>query len=183
MPDPTPAWTWCPAPGLQRASKLAVDINAYGDGYVHRSTRGLNPVRYTFKGTFPFTSLAQLDDMLTFLDTYALPGFYFEPPDQPPGTWQLVTCDEWQSTIVDRAGHEPVGTLTASFERAFNPQPISPLILAAARVFAPTLAPALAVPAPLVGPVFVAPIAGAPLEPPETQRFPLVPRAPSEAHR
>lgn len=122
MPDPM--WTWCEAPGVQRATKLAVDSNRYGDGYVHRTTRGLNPARPAWRLVFPFRNLAELTAMDNFLVAYAAPGFWFRPVDSAVDLF--VTCDEWAATISDRTGGGAfVGNLSAAFERAFNPQPIA----------------------------------------------------------
>ena len=56
----TPMWPFCPMPGHTKDSKLAVDINAFGDGYVHRSTRGLNPIRPAYGVTFTFNGDAEM---------------------------------------------------------------------------------------------------------------------------
>src|SRR4029077_12929939 len=118
-----PKWIWCAMPGAARTTAMKADIADYGDGYTHRATRGLNPARPNWQLEFPFTDLAMLAAMNTFLETYAVPGFYFEPPDAT-GTELFVTCDQWSATVSDRTGSGArVGTLGAQFVRAFNPQP------------------------------------------------------------
>lgn len=161
---PEPMWRWCAMPGASRDTKLNVDINAYGDGYVHRSTRGLNPARPSWKIDVPFTSAGEYSEMDTFLRTNAASGFYFEPPDGG-GAVVLVTVDDWSASVADRHGErssgEIVGTLSATFEQAFNPQPISPVVLA-------TVPPAMSLPlmaAPITMPPPVVVVAA---EPPPT---------------
>lgn len=122
MPQPSPYWTWCPMPGAARTSTLAVDTVEFGDGYKHRSTRGLNPVRPAWSLAFPFTSLDELDALDAFLVAHAATGFWMRPPDG--STDVFVTADEWSATIADKNNSTGiVGTLTATFARSFNPQP------------------------------------------------------------
>jgi phage-related protein len=118
-----PLWTWCPMPGMSTTATLAVDTVALGDGYVHRATRGLNPVRETWSLAFPFTSQSELTAMYGFLRAYAVAGFWMRLPDFVE--YVFVCVDEWSWSISDRTGqdHDIVGTLSASFVRSFNPQP------------------------------------------------------------
>jgi phage-related protein len=124
VPDPLPRWEWCPMPGMGATTTMAVDTNAYGDGYIHRSTRGLNPARSAWTLTFPFTSQADFAAMCAFLAAYAVPGFWIRPPDSI--AWAFVTADAWSWTVSDRVGPERDigGTLQATFNQSFNPQPI-----------------------------------------------------------
>jgi phage-related protein len=121
---PQPYWPWCAQPGAGRSTTLTVDTANYGDGYVHRATRGLNPARPAWTLAFPFTSLDELQAYDDFLTEWAGAGFYIMPPD---GTdYVLVTADSWQATITDRNVKSGIiGTLNATFTRSFNPQPIS----------------------------------------------------------
>lgn len=159
---PSPYWSWCPAPGAARSSALSVDINNYGDGYVHRSTRGLNPVRPSWTLSFPFRKLAELDAMDAHLRAYALGGFYFRPPDS--ATDVFVTCDQWSASITDRTGGgDKVGQLQAQFDQAFNPQPLNPAVVAKGPASVPVpLSPAP--PGPVVAAVAVAPRVPSPLD-------------------
>jgi phage-related protein len=181
---PTPMWIWCAAPGHQRATKVAVDINNFGDGYVHRSTRGLNPMRPEWRLTFPFTTLALLEEMDAFLQDHAVPGFWFRPNDSSVDLF--VTCDEWSAAIIDRTGGgDMIGTLGATFERAYNPQPIYPTPFA---VGAP-----VAWPMPPLGPVTTGPpvsaLTNVPTLPPDgamlpqPEVWPDQPVQPTEANR
>ena len=43
--EPQPYWPWCASRAPRRTTTLAVDEVAFGDGYKHRATRGLNPAR------------------------------------------------------------------------------------------------------------------------------------------
>jgi phage-related protein len=121
-----PAWPheWCSALGPSRTNTLAVDTAQFGDGYVHRSTRGLNPVQSTMAYVFPFMDIDQLTAMNTFLKTYGAQGFAFLLPDKLATV--AVCASEWSATIIDRTGQDDdvVGTLQVTFARMFNPQPL-----------------------------------------------------------
>jgi phage-related protein len=121
-PVPQPYWPWCAMPGASRDTKLSVDEVAFGDGYKHRSTRGLNPARPSWSLSFPFTSLAELEERDDFLKANAARGFWMTPPD---GTgYVLVTADEWTAQISERnRASGIVGTLSVTLTRSFNPQP------------------------------------------------------------
>ena len=123
MADPTPLWPFCPMPGATKDSKLSVDINAFGDGYTHRSTRGLNPVRPSYGVTFTFNGDAEFAQMDSFLTANAAAGFYYKPPGE---SFVFVTADEWTYSIEVNGKAGVIGTLSARFDRSFNPQPISP---------------------------------------------------------
>src|SRR5262245_5336550 len=119
---PSPFWTWCPMAGAGRTTQLAVDEVAFGDGYKHRATRGLNPARPSWTLGFPFKSVAELEERDNFLKSYAATGFWITPPDS--STTVFVTADEWSATISDRSGKGAmVGVLSVTMVRSFNPQP------------------------------------------------------------
>jgi phage-related protein len=121
--QPQPYWPWCAQPGASRATTLAVDQVDYGDGYKHRSTRGLNPVRPQWDLAFPFTSLAELNERDQFLRDHAAAGFWITPPDASEPVY--VTADQWSASIADRnVASGIVGQLTATLVQTFNPQPI-----------------------------------------------------------
>ena len=122
MADPTPLWPFCPMPGATKDSKLAVDINAFGDGYVHRSTRGLNPVRPSYGVTFMFTGDAEFAAMDSFLTKHAAAGFYYNAP----GGRSFRDCRRMVYSIEVKGAAGVVGTLSARFDRSFNPQPLPP---------------------------------------------------------
>lgn len=186
---PEPMWRWCAMPGASRDTRLNVDINAYGDGYVHRSTRGLNPARPSWSVQCPFKSASEFAAMDQFLRDHAAGGFYFEPPDGG-GATVFVTVDQWSAQIADRhdsrTAEDIVGTLSATFEQAFNPQPISPVVLAsggrnafrsplAEQIAARRLAALTAEPEPVpIG-------ADGVIQPSPTTPFPDVPQQPPEA--
>ena len=109
---------------MSRTTTLNVDTNAYGDGYTHRATRGLNPARPSWTLQFPFIGQAALQAYEDFLVANAAKGFWIAPPDQE--FYQFVTCDSWSMTVADNSVHDGiVGTLQATFARSFNPQPAS----------------------------------------------------------
>ncbi len=124
MPNPTPWWGWCPQPGAARSTALAVDSNAYGDGYIERATRGLNPARGSWQPVFAFVGLGELTEMDQFLIANAAKGFWMQPPDQAAPIF--VVCDSWTFTISDKSNSDGiVGTLQATLVQSFNPQPIN----------------------------------------------------------
>jgi phage-related protein len=125
-PAPEPHWDWCPAPGMSRSWTHKVEIAAYGDGYKHRATRGLNPFESQWQCVFPFKTMAELSAMGSFLANHGVTGFYFSAPDS--GGWIFVTCDNMSWTVSERRrdSEDYIGTLQASFDQAHNPQPISP---------------------------------------------------------
>jgi len=119
---PSPYWPWCAMPGAMRDTKLSVDVVAFGDGYTHRATRGLNPARPSWSLAFPFASLAELEERDSFLRSYAATGFWITPPDC--SDYVFVTADEWSATVADRSNATGiVGTLNVSLTQSFNPQP------------------------------------------------------------
>jgi phage-related protein len=104
---------------------LEVDTVPYGDGYIHRSTRGLNPARPAWSITVPVLTKADIDAINSFLETNAAAGFWFTPPDSETGD-VFVVCDEWAVSVADKSrAHNAIGTFSATFVRSFNPQPIS----------------------------------------------------------
>src|SRR5262245_45580065 len=112
-----PFWQWCPQAGAARTTALRVDQVAYGDGYIHRATRGLNPALPRWSLSYPFVDLDALSAMDAFLVANAAAGFYFKPPDSNDAEL-FVYCDTWSATIVDRSGGGArVGQLTAEFVR------------------------------------------------------------------
>jgi phage-related protein len=109
-------------PGAGRSTTLAVDSVAFGDGYVHRATRGLNPARPSWSLVFPFTSLDELAERDAFLKANAATGFWITPPD---GTALVyVTADAWSASITDKNKQTGiVGSLAVTMTQSFNPQP------------------------------------------------------------
>lgn len=119
---PEPIWPWCVMPGMGRSTELAVDVNGFGDGYVHRATRGLNPARPSWDITVPFRNASEHAAYDAFLRENAVRGFYFQPPEEAAPVF--VTSDEWSMTIADRTtGGDLLGTLQTTFRQSFNPQP------------------------------------------------------------
>lgn len=117
-----PYWPWCVMPGASRTTNLKVDQIDYGDGYIHRATRGLNPARPQWSVQVPFTDLAELDGYNNFLSAYGVGGFWWTPPDSAADAF--VYADAWSASITDRNNAAGiVGTLQATFVRCFNPQP------------------------------------------------------------
>lgn len=109
-------------PGAARSTTLKIDQNAYGDGYIHRATRGLNPAQPSWTLQFPFIGVDALIAYDDFLRSYSAGGFWFTPPDASLDVF--ATCDSWATSITDKSNAQGiVGTLQATFAQAFNPQP------------------------------------------------------------
>jgi phage-related protein len=122
MAHQPPYWQWCPMAGAARSTKLAVDQVDFGDGYIHRLTRGLNPIRPSWSLQFPFRNKIELAERDNFLRTNASGGFWFTPPDAVDDVFVYV--DGWAATVVDRtAGGDMAGTLTVNMVQCYNPQP------------------------------------------------------------
>jgi phage-related protein len=125
MADPQPFWAWCPQPGAGRTTKVTFDSSAYGDGYVERATRGLNPIKPSWSLGFPFVGPYAFQQMDQFLRDNAVAGFWFTPPDAATPTY--VTVDDWSATISDRNNLKGiVGVLNVTFVQNFNVQPYTP---------------------------------------------------------
>lgn len=117
-----PLWAWCPVAGAIMTGGLVVEESAYGDGFVHRRTRGINPSLTTWQLAFPFRDAAELKTMDDFLMANAVAGFWFKPPTGAAAIF--MTCDEWSSSVQDRTpGGDMLGQLQATFARSFTPQP------------------------------------------------------------
>lgn len=113
---------------MSKATKLAVDTNAYGDGYIHRATRGLNPARPAWTLAFPFIGEDELTAQDSFLKANAARGFWFKPPGE--SDFQFVVADEWSLQITDKNNKQGwLGALQATFTKSFNPQPLAPVDL------------------------------------------------------
>jgi phage-related protein len=111
---------------MSKESSLAVDAQAFGDGYTHRATRGLNPVRPAWTLSFPVVGEAELAAMDSFLAANAARGFWFQPPGEAAPVF--VVADSWSAQVSEKSRkHGYLGALQASFVRAFNPQPLSAL--------------------------------------------------------
>jgi len=164
---------------------MNVDQIDYGDGYVHRSTRGLNPARPTWSLMFPFIGLQEATDMYSFLFSYAVPGFYFTPPELwPSEQYAFVYVDEWSFTIVDKSRTQGIiGNFNVAFVKCFNPQP-TPSVLAAIPAAEPLASPF--VPSP---PISTLKMIEAPLFTPtgiilpRPRTLPLIPYSPTDSNR
>jgi phage-related protein len=110
------------------SKKLMVEVVNYGDGYIHRNTRGLNPVRPSFQVQFPFISDQELSNMDSFLTSNAAQGFWFAPPNQSP---IFVTVDEWGYNIeIVRRSDGVCGQMQMTMVQQFNLQPVTPPTIA-----------------------------------------------------
>ena len=123
-PPPSPYWPWCAQPGASRTNEAKIDTNAYGDGYVHRSTRGINPIRASWTLTFPIVGQSDIDKYHNFLYANCVEGFWWNPPDWPT-VYVFVMIDSWSLNISDKNRKIGlIGQLQATFVQCFNPQPV-----------------------------------------------------------
>ena len=111
---------WCPLLGANRLRRPRIVEAAYGDGYAHRASVGINVLQDQWEVTFAGDeiTLAEIDD---FLGDNGIPGFWFRA--LPTAPLILVVCDEWRLSFSDRNGGLALGSLSATFRRQYNHQP------------------------------------------------------------
>lgn len=114
-------FTWCVAPGAHRTRKQRVASSNYGDGYRHRASIGLNINldSWAIGITADAATLKAVDDFIT---ANAVRGFWWIPPGAAAAIF--VTCDEWALTYSDRNAAGLVGSISATFDRCYNLQPV-----------------------------------------------------------
>jgi phage-related protein len=110
--------------GAARSQETTIDTNAYGDGYTHRSTRGINPSRATWSLSFPIVGQEDVDKYDDFFNAYQVGGFWWNPPDMPT-KYVFVIVNNWSISMSDKNIKEGIiGVLQVSFVQTFNPQEI-----------------------------------------------------------
>lgn len=110
---PRPEFTWFPDVGSQCATKPAVDVTKFGDGYELRTSNGLNtmPEKWSVKFTRHISEIAQIE---AFLRARAgKEAFTWRTPENIEGTY---VCREWRK---NRLNGEVV-EISGDFEQVFE---------------------------------------------------------------
>jgi len=108
-------WIWVPDWSASTASKANVSKIRYGDGYIQRQTKGMNPIDDSWSLTFNARTRTEAIAIDTFLkERYGVIAFTWTPPGLPQAKW---TCDSWNRTEV---GNE-VNNITMTLEKVYEP--------------------------------------------------------------
>lgn len=102
--------------GMKKTTKPRVSSISFGDGYVNRTQRGLNPFEETFTLSFVNVPNTTAEEILTFFETH----LGYKPFKWTPigtSTEILVICGEWDSTTDNHI----TKTLSATFTRTYDP--------------------------------------------------------------
>lgn len=106
---------WIPdwrAAGTTRADVTRIK---FGDGYVQRQNKGLNPLAVSWSLSFDPRTDAEADAIEAFLAARTgVTAFTWTPPGKPQSKW---TCENWVRT---KSG-EDVNSLTMTFELVYEP--------------------------------------------------------------
>ena len=87
----------------------------YGDGYMQRQTKGMNPVAVTWNLTFKNRDDAEATAIREFLEArYGVVAFTWTPPGQTQKKW---ICDSWPRSI---PGYN-VNNFSLKFELVYEP--------------------------------------------------------------
>ena len=106
---------WIPDWNAQGNVKANVAKIQFGDGYVQRQTKGMNPLSKTWNLTFNNRSDTEIQEIMDFLEErYGVIAFTWTPPG---GTRVKWTCDNWTPTKLGAN----VFSLSLSFERVYEP--------------------------------------------------------------
>lgn len=108
-------FTWIPDWNAQSSNSANVSKVQYGDGYVQRQTKGMNPIMRSWSLTFNNRTDAEIDAIEEFLeDRYGVVAFTWTPPG---GTQVKWTCDKWNRTKLG----DNVANISVTFERVYEP--------------------------------------------------------------
>lgn len=107
-------FTWVPDYGLTKDTKAAVNKSKFGDGYVQRSTDGINSLKVGLNLNFTVRTRFEINEIDAFLKSKngTTPFEYTTPGGQP----QRWTCEEWQATYT----HDGDAQLSAKFELDYS---------------------------------------------------------------
>ena len=108
-------FTWLPDWNAQGDSTANVSKIQFGDGYVQRQTKGMNPIVKSWNMSFNNRTDAEIADIVEFFeDRYGVVAFTWTPPDEDQAKW---VCARWNKT---KQG-DNVTSLSASFDRVYEP--------------------------------------------------------------
>lgn len=108
-------FTFVPDWNAQGTTTANVSKIQFGDGYVQRQAKGMNPLGVTWALTFNPRSDADADAIEAFLTArFGVTAFTWTPPGRSQSKW---TCDSWART---KAAND-VNGLSMTFELVYEP--------------------------------------------------------------
>jgi phage-related protein len=106
---------WLPDWNAQGSNKSDITKVQFGDGYVQRQTKGMNPIKVSWSLTFNPREDTIADDIEEFLrDREGVVAFTWTPPGGEQVKW---TCSDWTRNKLG----ENVNSLSMTFERVYEP--------------------------------------------------------------
>jgi phage-related protein len=87
----------------------------FGDGYVQRQNKGMNPLKVSWGLSFNPRSDDETDDIENFLIAReGVTAFTWTPPGQAQAKW---VCSQWTRTKMG----DNVNSITMTFEKVYEP--------------------------------------------------------------
>jgi phage-related protein len=106
---------WIPDWGAQGNTKADIAKIQFGDGYVQRQTKGMNPLQVTWNLKFDPRDDDEADEIEEFLvERQGVVAFTWTAPGRAQEKW---TCDAWSRT---KAALD-VNAITATFTLVYEP--------------------------------------------------------------
>jgi phage-related protein len=106
---------WLPDWNAQGDTKADISKVRFGDGYVQRQTKGMNPLMMNWSLAFSPRSDAVVDAIVAFLQArQGVTAFTWTPPGETQMKW---TCERWVKTKMG----DDVNSLSMTFERVYEP--------------------------------------------------------------
>lgn len=106
---------WVPDQGLTKSVKATVNKSKFGDGYVQRSSDGINSVGHDLKLNFTVRTRVDIDAIDAYLTLQkGVTSFYYTVLG---GTALRYTCDAWDTNYM----HDGDASLSCTFTRVFEP--------------------------------------------------------------
>lgn len=108
-------FTWIPDWNPQEGIKANVSKVQFGDGYVQRQTKGMNPLTQTWNLTFSARTDSEASAIMAFLKARkGVTAFTWTPPDEDQAKF---TCDNFSR---QKAANDNQ-TVSAVFELVYEP--------------------------------------------------------------
>lgn len=108
-------FSWIPDWSASGSTKANVSKVSFGDGYIQRQTKGMNPLAKSWSLSFNARDESEADDIIEFLEErYGVIAFTWTPPGQPQGKY---TCDNWSRTVIGNN----VSNISAQFDLVYEP--------------------------------------------------------------
>lgn len=108
-------FTFTPDWNAQENPSSNVTKIQFGDGYMQRQTKGMNPISVTWNLTFNSRTDTEANAIIAFLEArYGVTAFTWTPPGQTQKKW---ICSSWPRTI---PGFD-VNNFSLQFELVYEP--------------------------------------------------------------